>query len=86
MTDCLIVSARADEYTAALAAYEDLALSMTACTSLEQATQRYSGQRIVFDPGPGRAPARCYASGRLGAIDVGGCFAVLLRPVDATTF
>ncbi len=51
MTDCLIVSARADEYTAALAAYEDLALSMTACTSLEQATQRYSGQRIVFgDP------------------------------------
>lgn len=51
MTDCLIVSARADEYITALADYEDLALSTTACASPEQAAQTYSGQRIVFgDP------------------------------------
>jgi phosphoglycerate dehydrogenase-like enzyme len=51
MTDCLIVSARADEYITVLADYEDLALSTTACMSLEQAAQRYSGQSIVFgDP------------------------------------
>lgn len=51
MTDCLIISTRADEYIAALADYEDLDLSTTACASLQQAAQRYSGQRIVFgDP------------------------------------
>jgi phosphoglycerate dehydrogenase-like enzyme len=51
MNDCLIVSARADEYIAMLAGYEDLALAATACTSSQQAAQQYSGQRIVFgDP------------------------------------
>jgi len=51
MSDCLIVSDRADEYLAALAEYEDLQLSTTVCASLEQAAQRYSGQKIVFgDP------------------------------------
>lgn len=51
MNDCLIVSKRADEYIAMLADYEDLALSTTACVSLQQAARQYSGQKIVFgDP------------------------------------
>lgn len=51
MTDCLIISSHADEYAAEIARHKDVDLSVTACTTSEQALRQYAGQRIVFgDP------------------------------------
>ena len=51
MTDCLIISSHADEYAAEIARHKDVDVSVTACTTSEQALRQYAGQRIVFgDP------------------------------------
>jgi phosphoglycerate dehydrogenase-like enzyme len=51
MTECLIVSARADEYVAELAKYDDFSSAVTASHSSADALQNYHGQKIVFgDP------------------------------------
>jgi len=48
MTDCLIVTADADEFAEEIARLADFRLPVIACTSAERALDEYSGQTILF--------------------------------------
>jgi len=51
MTECLILSARAEAYMAELANHRNPSVDAVACSTHEQALKNYAGQRVVFgDP------------------------------------
>jgi len=48
MPDCLIISAAANDYAAAITRLADSPVSVTACTTIERALNEYADQSILF--------------------------------------
>ena len=48
MPDCLIISAAANDYAAAITRLADSPVSVTACTTIERALHEYTDQSILF--------------------------------------
>lgn len=48
MSECLIITAVADDFAEEVARLAEIPIPVTACTNAQQALEKYSGQRILF--------------------------------------